>query len=170
MAENDRAASIARLREMIEDIGTAMLTTAAEDGTLRSRPMATPRAEFDGTLWFFTGLDTAKTTEVAGQRHVNVAYSSPSDQRYVSLSGVATIVRDRAKAEQLWQPAYRAWFPAGLDDPDLALLRVDVEHAEYWDPGSSRMQTLAGFVKALATGTRMTGGDHEKVVLDTSGN
>lgn len=166
----ERAASIARLREMINGINIAMLTTVAGDGTLHSRPMATQEAEFDGTLWFFTADDTAKTGEIAQRRAVNVSYANAVDQRYVSLSGIATIVRDPGKAEQLWNPAYRAWFPEGLADPSLVLLRIDVEQAEYWDPGSSRMQTLAGFIRALATGHRPSGGEHGKMVLDTSGN
>lgn len=168
--QDERNGSIARLRDLIKDIKIAMLTTVGRDGALHSRPMATQEADFDGTLWFFTGQDTAKAGEVAEYRAVNVAYSNPDEHRYVSMSGPATLVRDRSKAEQLWNPAYRAWFPQGLDDPNLVLLRVDVEQAEYWDPGASRMQALAGFVKALATGQRMTGGDHDKVILDTSGN
>lgn len=171
MPTNDeRSASIAKLRDLIKDIKIAMLTTVGHDGIPHSRPMATQQADFEGTLWFFTGEDTAKAGEVAEYRAVNLAYADPDHHRYVSMSGPATLVRDRAKAEQLWNPAYRAWFPKGLDDPTLVLLRVDVEQAEYWDPESSRMQMLAGFVKAVTTGRRMTGGDHEKVVLDTSGN
>ncbi len=44
--------------------------------------------------------------------------------------------------EELWRPAYRAWFPQGLDDPPLALLKMDVEQAEYWDMLSSTMVSL----------------------------
>jgi general stress protein 26 len=172
MAENeDRADAIAKVRELIHDIRVAMLTTVALDGTLHSRPMMTQEAEFDGTLWFLTGQDTAKASEVAGHRGVNVSYAEPDDHRYVSLSGVATIVRDRGKAEELWSPLYRAWFPEGLDDPNLVLLQVDVQLAEYWDSASGKMVALAGFLKSLVTGRRFTeGGDHAKVTLDTSGN
>lgn len=172
MAERDeRAESIAKIHELIKDIRVAMLTTVAPDGTLHSRPMMTQEAEFDGTLWFLTGQDTAKAGEVAEHRTVNASYSQPDDNRYVSLSGVATIVKDRDKAKQLWSPVYRAWFPEGLDDPNLVLLRVDVEVAEYWDAASGKMVALAGFLKAIVTGRRFTeAGDHGKVTLDTSGN
>lgn len=169
--QDDRAASIAKLRDLIKDVEVAMLTTVAHDGSLHSRPMMTQETEFDGTLWFVTGQDSAKAGEVAEYRSVSVAYADPDDERYVSMSGTATIVRDRERAERLWTPAYRAWFPGGLDDSNLVLLQVDVEAAEYWDSTSGRMVALAGFVKALATGRRFTGGgDHAKVTLDTSGN
>lgn len=172
MAERDeRAESNAKIHELIHDIRVAMLTTVGQDGTLHSRPMMTQEAEFDGTVWFLTGQDTAKTGEVAAHRSVNVSYAEPADHRYVSLSGLATVVKDRQKEQQLWSPAYRAWFPEGLDDPNLVLLKIDVEAAEYWDAASGKMVALAGFVKALLTGRRYTeASDHGKVTLDTSGN
>lgn len=166
----DRESSIARLREAIQNISTAMLITVAHDGSLHSRPMVAQQAEFDGILWFFTGRDTAKAEEVAEHRTVNVSYADPTDNRYVSISGTAAVVRDPGKAKQLWNPAYRAWFPDGLADPRLVLLRVDVEQAEWWDPASNRMVALAGFVRARATGQRFSAGDHEKITQDTSGN
>ena len=48
---------IKKLGELIKDIRIAMLTTVDEDGSLRSRPMATQDAEFDGVLWFMVGAD-----------------------------------------------------------------------------------------------------------------
>jgi general stress protein 26 len=172
MAEKDeRLESIATIHDLIKDIRVAMLTTLAHDGTLTSRPMMTQEAEFDGTLWFLTGQDTAKAGQVSEHRSVNVSYAQPDDDRYVSLSGVATIVKDRDRAEQLWTPVYQAWFPEGVDDPNLVLLKVEVEAAEYWDASSGKMVALAGFLKALITGRRITNdGDHGNVTLDTSGN
>src|SRR3954464_7761859 len=38
---------------------------------------------------------------------------------YVSLSGSARIVKDAEKLKELWSEAFRVWFPAGLDDPEL---------------------------------------------------
>jgi general stress protein 26 len=171
MAEKtERSESIAKIRDLIKDVRVAMLTTIAEDGTLYSRPMMTQEAAFDGTLWFLTGRDTAKAADVAGHRSVNVSYAQPDDDRFVSLSGVATIVRDRQKAGQLWSQRHRAWFPGGLDDPNLVLLQIDVQAAQYWDTASGAMVGLAGFPKAPATGRRHAGAEPEKVTLDTSGN
>ena len=157
--------AIAKLNELIKDIGTAMLTTVDTDGTLRSRPMATQKEKFDGTLWFFTALGSPKTEEVRREEHVNLSYADPENNRYVSVSGRSTVVRDRAKAEALWNPAYKAWFPDGFDDPNLALLRVDVDKAEYWDSPSSPVVHAIGFVKALATGQRYEGGENKKLNL-----
>ncbi len=144
-----------------------MLTTVEPDGHLRSRPMQTQKAEFDGQLWFFTPIDSAKVHEVQREQHVGLSYAKPDDQIYVSVSGKASISRDRKKMEELWNPIHRAWFPKGLDDPNIGLLCVDVEHAEYWDAPSSKLVQLGGFVKAIVTGKQYQGegSDHQKVTL-----
>jgi general stress protein 26 len=96
---------------------------------------------------------------------VNLSYAKPNANRYVSVSGMTRLRTDRAKMEELWSLALRAWSPNGLDDEDLALLKVDVEQAEYWDPESSTLVQITGFVKALATGERYDGGENEKLQM-----
>lgn len=157
-----RTESIEKLKELIEDIDFCMLTTIEGD-RLKSRPMSTQQFEFDGDLWFFSSENTHKVDEIKNDPRVNVAYSKPDDDRYISVSGRAEVVRDRAKIEELWSPVLKAWFPDGLDDPTLCLLKVAVEEAEYWDTPSGKIVQLVGFVKALATGQEMEVGDHARI-------
>jgi general stress protein 26 len=161
----DRQKSIEKLRTLIKDVRVAMLTTVDADGTLHSRPMATQSQEFDGTLWFFTRRDSGKVDEVEKDHQVNVSYASPSDQHYVSVTGTARLVTDRAKIDELWSPVLKAWFPQGKDDPAIGLLKVDVDHAEYWDSPSSTMVKIAGFIKAITTGRTYTPGNNERLDL-----
>lgn len=162
--EDKRQESIKKLNGLIKDVKVAMLTTI-DWGVLRSRPMQTQEAEFDGTLWFFTSTDTHKADEIEKDRRVNVSYAAPDSNTYVSVSGMAEIIQDKEKIEDLWNPIYKAWFPKGLEDPTLCLLKVTVEQAEYWDSSSSTIVQVVGFVKALVTGERADGGDHGKVNL-----
>jgi general stress protein 26 len=164
-----REQMIAKVAELIKDINIAMLTTEADDGLLHSRPMATQKTEFDGTLWFFTGLSTGKVSEIDWNPEVNLSYAEPKDTRYVSVSGSAEIVDDKAKMQELWSDIYRAWFPQGLDDPDLCLMKVEVSFAEFWDVPSGKMVQVFGFLKALATGERlkMEGDSHGVVEIPT---
>ena len=163
MAEK-RQEAIERLKGLIEGIDFCMLTTIS-GGHLRSRPMSTQKFEFDGDLWFFTSDRTHKVDEIEKDNRVNVAYSAPDDNKYVSVSGTATVSKDRAKMEELWNPILKAWFPDGLESPDLCLLKVNVEEAEYWDSSSSTLVQIAGFVKAMVTGQQMDGGEYGKVNL-----
>ncbi len=153
-----------KLWSMIKTIQVAMLTT--DDGThLRSRPMVASQKEFDGTLYFLTRANSPKTDEVEAKERVNVSYADAHRQDYVSLSGRARIVRDRATVDAHWSEAARTWFPKGKDDPDLAVLQVEVEEAEYWDAPSSTMLYAYGYLKAVTTGKPPQGGETKKVSL-----
>lgn len=160
-----RAAAIEKLIVLIKDIDFAMLTTVDTDGVLRSRPMSTQKTEFYGDLWFFTSDKTHKTEEIEKDNRVNLSYAKPDDNVYVSVSGTASVVKDRTKMEELWNPILKAWFPDGLDTPGICLLRVNVEQAEYWDSPSSTIVQIAGFVKAMVTGSSADGGENEKINL-----
>jgi general stress protein 26 len=138
-----------RLRKLIKGARVVTLTTAAADGRLRSRPMH-PGALDTGSLWFLTRVPSAKTADVNDNQRVNLAYSARKNDRYVSISGAATIVRDAARVKALWEPEHKAWFSGGKNDPELAALRVSVEHVEYWDSKTGRMVPLAGPFEAQA--------------------
>lgn len=159
-----RQESIKKINELTEGIDFCMMTTI-DSGVMRSRPMSTQEFDFDGDLWFFTSDNTHKISEIEKDDRVNVAYSKPDDNTYVSISGKAEIVKDRAKIEELWSPVLKAWFPEGLDDPHLCLLKVGVEQAEYWDAPSSSIVQLFGMVKAIATGTEADYGENKKISL-----
>lgn len=142
------------LGEKIKGVRFAMLTTMSPEGKLKSRPMTTMDMEFDGDLWFFVGLDAEQVSEIRGNKNVNLAYAKPDDNLFVSVAGQAEIVNDAAKKKELWNPLYKAWFPKGLEDPNLGLIKVNVQSAEYWDSPSGIVVVLAGFAKALITGKR----------------
>jgi general stress protein 26 len=162
--EKTQEESIEKLKSLIENIDFAVLTTV-NGGQLRSRPMSTQEYEGSNELWFFTSDRTHKVDEIEADNRVNVAYAKPDDNVYVSVSGRAAIVKDRAKMEELWNPILKAWFPEGLDDPTLCLLKVTIEEAEYWDSPNSKLVQLAGFVKAIVTGQPAEGGEYGKVSL-----
>ncbi len=154
----------AKLWELIKSTKFAMLTT--EDGAhLRSRPMAASQSSFDGTLWFFTKASSHKVDEVQTDHRVGVSYSDPAAQNYVSMSGRATLVQDKAAIDEHWSELLATWFPNGKDDPDVALLRVDIAQAEYWDAPNSTMVHAYGYVKAKLTGTPPAGGENEKITV-----
>jgi general stress protein 26 len=153
-----------RLFDLIKDIKFAMLTTVDEDGSLRSRPMANSQADaFEGELWFFTRASSHKVDETQKTQQVNLSFANPSSQDYVSISGPCELVRDKEKARQLWSPMLKIWFPQGLEDPDLGLLKITVEKAEYWDSPSTKMTRLYGMAKALLGGDKEALGENKKL-------
>ena len=137
----------ARLNELISGIDYAILTTVRPDTTLHSCPMASHGVEDDSVLWFLSHSNTEKVEAVRSIPRVNVAFADHAAQRYVSVSGYCELVRDHAKAKALWNDSYRSWCPGGVDDPNLILLKVDVQHVEYWSADEGRMVELVGFNK-----------------------
>lgn len=145
---------IKTLADQFEGIRVAMLTTEGNDGVLRSRPMMTQETEFKGTLWFFTDEGTSKVSDLYHNRMVNVTYVDAARTRYISVSGTAQIVRDRERMEKLWTPTLKSWFPDGVDDPRVVLMKVTVSEAEYWSTSANAMVRLASFGEALLAGER----------------
>jgi general stress protein 26 len=124
---------VERLRALLGSRPVVMLTTMEPGGSLRSRPMAIQEINDQGEAFLITQRSSSKVEEVAREHHVNLAFFRTVRGRYVSVSGRATVVRDDTKLRQLWHPTLQAWFPDGLDDPDLCLLRVRIDKAETWN-------------------------------------
>lgn len=153
-----------KLRELIKDIDFCMLTTIDERGDLHSRPMSSNgQIDDNADLWFFTGASSLKVSEINDTPRVNVSFADPRNQNYISVTGRAQLVRDRQKIDELWKPQFTMWFPEGKDDPNVALLRVKVEKAEYWDSPSSTISFVMNFVSALVTGEEPDSGEHKKL-------
>lgn len=157
---------VSKLVDKIKEIKIAMMTTIEHGNELHSRPMYTNTPEDDGTLWFFTEQDSSKVAELQQDRHVNLGYSSPSDNLYVAISGTSQIVHDRAKIKELWSEGLRGWFPKGSDDPNIALLKVTIDKGEFWDTPSSTLLRAYAYIKAVTTGERdQPGPDRQSVVI-----
>lgn len=162
-----RQDNLQKLREMVKDIDFCMLTTVDENGGLHSRPMSVNGdIDPDGVLWFFTSASSHKVTEIAKSPKVNVSFADPDNQQYVSISGKAQLVRDRNKIDELWKPEFKMWFPEGKDDPQVALLRINLEKAEYWDSPSSTIGYVLSFVSSLVTGKEADFGENQKIDFD----
>jgi general stress protein 26 len=160
-----RNENIARLAELIKDVEIAMLTTVSADGRLVSHPLGTQQVAFDGDLWFATAADSHKVSEIAANPRVNVAYASKDRNTYVSVSGIASIVDDRAKIEELWSPPMKIFFPEGKDDPRLRLIKVSVESAEYWDGPGTWLGKALNFLMAGASGNPSVMADNDTLQI-----
>ncbi|WP_341529448.1 pyridoxamine 5'-phosphate oxidase family protein [Nostoc sp. UHCC 0302] len=140
----DQKQQFQKLDELIQDIDYGMFTTVDDDGSLHSYPMSKSGNISDGTLCFFTYASSHKVTEVEHHQQVNVSFSSRDQQRYISISGTAKLVNDREKMRELWKPELQTWFPKGLDEPDIALLKVNINKADYWESQTSfKPQTIS---------------------------
>ena len=163
LASEDRE----KLWELIKDIKFGMLTRRHSSGMMHSCPLTTQNKELDenSMLYFFISRKSEMATALLTDANVNVSYAHPGDDSYVSVSGKAAIAEDQAKKEELWSSFAKAWFPGGVNDPDLALLEVRIHHAEYWDVKESKMVQLAKMASAAVTGKQPHLGEHKELNL-----
>lgn len=142
-----------KLIDFIQDFSTAMLVTRSDDGSLDARPMAVAKAEDDGQIWFVTDRNSGKVADLMLDSEVAVTMQGSS--KFVSLSGIAHPVDDRAKIDELWNEAWKVWFPKGKASDSILLLRVEPTRGEYWDnSGLSGVKYLLKAGKAYLQGER----------------
>jgi general stress protein 26 len=158
------------LYELIDGIEIAMFTTRRPDGHLVSRPMATQTQAEGSDLWFVTDIESHKLDELEFDPHVNLAYYRDRTREWVSVSGTATISRDRRAIHELYRPDWKAWFGdeggernSGPDDPRFALILVDVESVTYLKVDKPRPVVLFEVVKGMVTGSRPDIGEERQV-------
>jgi general stress protein 26 len=162
--------NLEKLHDLIDDIATAMFTTRRPDGRLVSRPMATQKRASNADLWFVTARGSEKLDEIRNDAQVNLAYFKDRTKEWVSVSGRARVVEDRAKIRELYQPDWRAWFgeeggehDGTPDDPRMVLIGVDVELAMFLEINKPQPVVLFELVKGIVTGKTPNLGEPERV-------
>lgn len=158
---------IEKLYGLLRDFSTVMLVTM-NDGECHARPMAVAHVDEDTNIWLFTSRDSAKVREIKADKRVQVL-GQEGWTNCVVLAGHAQVVEDSAKIREMWKSAFKVWFPGGVEDPDIVLLHIKGERAEYWDnTGMNRFSYLYQTIKAVATGTTpeiREGDQHGNVAL-----
>ncbi|MDI1233272.1 MAG: pyridoxamine 5'-phosphate oxidase family protein [bacterium] len=157
---------IEKLLEMAKDSRVCMFITHEKNTeNLSGRPMGISKIDADGTLWFFTKASSYKVEEIGDSQKVSIAIANESSQNYLMIHGNATLVNDKIKMKDLWNNFMKAWFPLGLEDPDITLIKVVPSEVNYWDSSSNKMVVLFNLIKAIATGKVYDEGEHGKINL-----
>jgi general stress protein 26 len=162
--------TLEKLYEQIDDIEIAMMTTRRPDGHLESRAMATQKRAAGADLWFVTKEDTAKLRDIGGDPHVNLAYYKDRTREWVSVSGIATPTRDRAKIHELYAPDWKMWFAeegdprhGTRDDPRMVLIGVNVHAAVFLEMDKPQPVVLFELVKGFVTGEEPDLGEMHRI-------
>lgn len=140
-----------------------MLTSVGDEGRLQSHPMTPQEVTEDGNVWFFIDTTSEHADHIRAEKRVNLAFADGST--WLSVAGHGDVRQDREKIEQLWNPVVEAWFPEGKDSPNVGLLFVESDSAEYWDTPGGKVASALAFVKARATGNKPDVGESEDVEL-----
>lgn len=167
MSENTHSSQVAELAAKIKSVRFGMFTTVDQHGHLTSQPMTNQELDADGALWFYTSTATDLWENIAASPKVNVSFAEPADNLYVSISGTAERIVDRARIRALWNPMVAAWFPNGVEDPHVVLVKVVARTVHFWDSNDNKVTQMFEMAKAAITGTRpdILPGEHGKIAL-----
>ncbi len=152
---------LSKLYEHIDDIEIAMMTTRRSDGHLESRAMATQKRVPGADLWFVTAEGTGKLRDLEHDPHVNLSFYKDGTREWVSVSGIASVTRDRDKIHELYASDWKMWFPdegdprhGKPDDPRFVLIAVDVHAAVFLEVDKPKPVVLYEVAKGWLTGQR----------------
>ena len=147
--------------ELVEELEVAMMTTRRADGHLESRAMATQKRAAGADLWFVAAEGTGKLADIEADPHVNLSYYKDRTREWVSVSGLASVSRDRDKVRELYAPDWRIWFGeegdsrhGTADDPRLVLIGVDIHAAAFLEVSKPQPVVLYELVKGFLGGGR----------------
>ena len=159
--QNEEAAK--KFKKLVTDINVCMFITNNREEN-HTRPMATIEVEDNGTLWFFTDIRSIKVEEVATDNSVHLVYAHPGKESYVDVWGKASIVTDKQNIKDKWSPIVKAWFPNGVDDPNLGLLKVQPSNIYYWDAETGKMVAFLKIAASVVTGKKLAEGAEGKLI------
>lgn len=152
------------LWDLIKDTRFCMLAHRHADGTLHSHPLTMQNEALDegSSIYFFVSARTEVGQRLRADGNVNLAFANVKDDTWVSITGRASVLEDAQKKKDLFGTIDKAWFD-GPDDPDLELVEVKIEDAEYWNIRENKLLQLLKMGKAAATGTRPKMGEHAEL-------
>lgn len=150
---------ISRAWDIIEKARVGMLTTQFAGG-LRARPLEA-RADRDaGLIWFVTDARGAKDNEIMADQDIGLVFIDEDSRAYLSITGRAAVIRDTAKANEIWKKTDDIWLQGGPDSPNVRVLRVEPVTAELWDGPSNATGAAFEFAKAPMTGEKLNFGEN----------
>lgn len=154
--------SIKKLGELIKNIKFAMVTTINKKGQFQSCPLTAQEVDVDGDIWFIINKNSQAFANIKSDSRVNVSFSA-DNKTYISISGKGEFVEDSEKLNSLWTSSLKIWFPLGIDDPSIVILKVNVENAEYWQHPTYKVVQLAALAKKFITGEKKQINEHQKL-------
>jgi general stress protein 26 len=159
-----------RFYALVDSIEIAMMTTRRPDGHLESRAMATQKRAAGADLWFVTAEGSGKLRDLAEDPHVNLAYYKDRTREWISVSGIASISRDREKIRELYAADWKAWFPdegdprhGTPDDPRFVLIGVDIHTAAFFELDKPQPMVLFEVAKGMLTGSTPDVGEVHRI-------
>lgn len=147
--------AIEKIKSMAGDGNIVMFCCNLGEQPFDATPMSTQSVEADGTIWFFSAKNSDRNTHLKQDGGTQLLYGNRGDSDYLSIYGTSEVMYDQQKAEELWSPFVKVWFPEGPTDPNLSLIKFTPKEGYYWDTKNGKMVSLAKMLASMVTGNTM---------------
>jgi len=158
-----QADAMKKIKELADAADICLFTTNLTELPLSARPMSRQRIDDDGTLWFFSDKSSHKNLHIQQDNRVQLFFSNRNSSEYLSVYGIAEVIKDDVKAKELWSPIAKTWFNGGPEDPSLTIIKVIPQDGYYWDTKDGKLVTLLKIAAGAITGREMDGSIEGKV-------
>lgn len=98
---------------------------------MHARPMVVARLDKGMDAYLITDTESVKVDEIEKNLHALLTFQGT--RQFASVKGKITIDHDRALLETIWKETWKVWFPEGITDPTIAVLKFTAHEGEYWD-------------------------------------
>jgi len=148
--------ALTKIRELVKKAETCFFCTAISQGkAVATRPMAVQQVDDQGNFWFLSSDDSHKNQELTVDPAVQLMFQGSAHSDFLMVYGTATVLRDKAKIEELWHPVLKTWFTEGREDPRITAIKVQPAHGYYWDTKHNRAIAFAKMAVGAVTGTTL---------------
>ncbi len=153
-----------KIKELAEKTDVCLFTTSLSTLPLTTRPMSTRAVDEEGNIWFYSRKGSNKNREIEKDNRIQLFYSNIIGSEYLTIYGTAFIIKDDAKAKELWSAIAKTWFNEGFDDPGLTLLKIVPQDGHYWDTKDGKIISLFKMVAGAIVGKELVEGVEGAIV------
>jgi len=123
-----------RLRELLGDASTAILTIAGGPAGMGSCPLLIQSLDESATLWLLSSRRAMATMKIITEHPLALVIIPARTGRHLVLHGRGLRPAEIPYTSAThWPDGLRAWFPRGPEDSNLRLLEIPITGADCWD-------------------------------------
>lgn len=119
------------LYRMLDAAPFPLLVTRDEEGFAVARPMYLAARE-ENVFWFPASASSRKIAQVRKDPRVTLLFVRQAEFDYASVYGAVSVVASPDRKRALWREEWIEQWPAGPDDEDYILLRVEGCRGAYY--------------------------------------
>jgi general stress protein 26 len=135
--------AVERMRDLADTSNICMLITTDAKGKRNNKPMAAIRIDDEGNCWFFASKSSRKIKDISTNNKIEIVFANPDSDDYLEIHGSGSTICDTEEIQKNWSPLVNEWFPGGITDPEICLVKIDVTSVFYWDAAKEGIQRLS---------------------------